>query len=616
MINFSKIKLIIWDLDDTFWKGTLSEGDIIPIKEHIELIKKLSTRGIINSICSKNDFSQTICKLQELAVAEYFVFPSVNWDAKGNRISRLIKDMGLRPINCLFIDDNVVNLNEAKFYSQELQIAEPDIISELIDFVERTKETDYNLERLMQYRVLETKHQAKSEASDNMSFLYASNTQVELHEDCSKVADRLFEMIHRTNQLNFTKNRCSRDEFDEILEDKKVQCGYATVKDNFGDYGIVGFYAIKDNVCLHFLFSCRTIGQGIEQWVYTTLGCPKLNTIDPVVNHVVEDSTPPLWINQKQANHNKSNAKTFNEKIVFKGPCDLEIISVYLEVPNLIREFTYVGKHQASVEHHNHSVNYLRFPFLTKKERDELLNECIFNEEGMFDTHMYDEDTTLVFLSTLIDANLGVYKRKRDGYLLAYGEWTYPLTNEENWPLYVDNKIYTGGNHFTVEWLSDFREKYDFIGRLSPSEVVKNIERLLDKLPKSTSLCLMLGSETPYNKNKSLSYVNREVYHKTLNEELRLLEKNTSRLFLIDLNDYIQSQDDFTNYINHFQRRVYFDAAKKTNVVITQVTGKRIKEKGTLFRFVIDNIAYIKGFLNQITLLQKIARYVKSRMKK
>ena len=182
MINFSKIKLIIWDLDDTFWKGTLSEGtlsegDIIPIKEHIELIKKLSTRGIINSICSKNDFSQTICKLQELAVAEYFVFPSVNWDAKGNRISRLIKDMGLRPINCLFIDDNVVNLNEAKFYSQELQIAEPDIISELIDFVERTKETDHNLERLMQYRVLETKHQAKSEASDNMSFLYASNAE-------------------------------------------------------------------------------------------------------------------------------------------------------------------------------------------------------------------------------------------------------------------------------------------------------------------------------------------------------------------------------------------------------------------------------------------------------
>ena len=28
MIDYSKLKLIIWDMDDTFWNGTLSEGDI------------------------------------------------------------------------------------------------------------------------------------------------------------------------------------------------------------------------------------------------------------------------------------------------------------------------------------------------------------------------------------------------------------------------------------------------------------------------------------------------------------------------------------------------------------------------------------------------------------
>lgn len=56
--HISKIKLIIWDLDETFWKGTLSDininaPSIIPIDSNISLVKKLSKRGIVNSVCSK-----------------------------------------------------------------------------------------------------------------------------------------------------------------------------------------------------------------------------------------------------------------------------------------------------------------------------------------------------------------------------------------------------------------------------------------------------------------------------------------------------------------------------------------------------------------------------------
>ena len=40
----SKIKMVIWDLDDTLWKGTLSEESVIIDNDKIELngnIKKL-----------------------------------------------------------------------------------------------------------------------------------------------------------------------------------------------------------------------------------------------------------------------------------------------------------------------------------------------------------------------------------------------------------------------------------------------------------------------------------------------------------------------------------------------------------------------------------------------
>ena len=65
-LDLSKIKLIIWDLDETFWNGILSEGPITPIQNNITLLKDLTDHGIVNSICSKNDYEQTVSKLNGL----------------------------------------------------------------------------------------------------------------------------------------------------------------------------------------------------------------------------------------------------------------------------------------------------------------------------------------------------------------------------------------------------------------------------------------------------------------------------------------------------------------------------------------------------------------------
>ena len=53
--DITKTKLIIWDLDDTFWDGTLSEGGITFKEDNLKLVEELTTKGIMNSICSKND---------------------------------------------------------------------------------------------------------------------------------------------------------------------------------------------------------------------------------------------------------------------------------------------------------------------------------------------------------------------------------------------------------------------------------------------------------------------------------------------------------------------------------------------------------------------------------
>ena len=119
-MEWQSVKLIIWDLDETFWKGTISEGKVSKIQKNINFILDSTDMGIVHSICSKNDAIVVKQKLQEWAIWDYFVFPSVDWTNKGPRIKNIIKNMNLRAENVLFIDDNIQNLEEAKFYCPRL----------------------------------------------------------------------------------------------------------------------------------------------------------------------------------------------------------------------------------------------------------------------------------------------------------------------------------------------------------------------------------------------------------------------------------------------------------------------------------------------------------------
>ena len=99
-MDASKIKLIIWDLDETFWNGTISEQKVAPVKQACDLVLLSSKKGIVNSICSKNDEKPCIDKLKEWGLDKYFVFNSINWEPKGQRIKDTVESMNLR--TCMY----------------------------------------------------------------------------------------------------------------------------------------------------------------------------------------------------------------------------------------------------------------------------------------------------------------------------------------------------------------------------------------------------------------------------------------------------------------------------------------------------------------------------------
>lgn len=588
-ILLANIKLIIWDLDDTFWKGTLSEGGIQPIKDNIDLVKDLTDRGIVNAICSKNDYNPVIDKLTEIGVADFFVFNSIDWTPKGERVRNIIKEMGLRPANTLFIDDNIVNLNEASFYCGDLMIAEPVIINDLKEQVAKVPVSDQRHSRLKNYKILEQKRDSKASYSDNESFLYSTNTRVQIKKDCLAQIDRIHELVLRTNQLNFTKNRMSKDELRNLLLEQDIDYGYVHVSDRFGDYGIVGFYAIKNNTFIHFLFSCRTIGQGVEQYVYSILNYPELNVVGDVINEVTKEPAPK-WINQQ--NYLEDNAIKIkknhldNGKIVFKGARDLMILTSYIDTSfPIVEEFTYQGvKRHNEIEHHNHSTNYTSLPFLPKEEQSILLEECIFNDEGIFKTSMYDDDVKLLFLSTLPDPNLGIYRKKGTKLKLAFAEWTNNLTDPECWPLYINKQVHTYNNNFTEEWLRDFSNKYEYLGRITPEDYIENLKIVLERINPQAKICLLLGCELRYEGQSGKAYKDRELFHKSMNKAIRDFARGNNRIYLLDWTDYVKNQSDFLDNINHYQRHVYYDLSNSVRQIIQEVVNVKVEKINFLKR--------------------------------
>ena len=66
---------------------------------------------------------------------------------------------------------------------------------------------------------------------------------------------------------------------------------------------------------------------------------------------------------------------------------------------------------------------------------------------------------------------------------------------------------------------------------------------------------------------------------------------------MLDFNDFIKGQDDFTDNINHFQRRVYFEISQKANEYIEKILGDKVRQKSRLRKLTDYYVPKIKGWI-------------------
>ncbi|HTT98081.1 MAG TPA: HAD-IIIC family phosphatase [Rhizomicrobium sp.] len=332
----NKVKLVVWDLDETFWQGTLSEEGIVPIARNSEIVRELSTRGIINSISSKNDYQQTKAKLIELNIWDYFVFPSISFGPKGKAVSELIEAAALRAENVLFLDDNPMNLEEVKFFNPGIMTSHPkDALEGLLDHPNLKGKPDPELTRLKQYRFLQDKFETRSASTlSNEEFLRESNIRIQIDHDIDANLERVVELINRTNQLNYTKQRLETPEtlaeFREQLNAFGYYAGCVRAVDKYGDYGLIGFFLMQRRAkfkrLVHFAFSCRTMNMGIEQYIYEMLGKPDIEIAEPV-SYGLETHAAIDWIRTGDQSSGPANGN--DKPLLLVGGCDLMQVANY-----------------------------------------------------------------------------------------------------------------------------------------------------------------------------------------------------------------------------------------------------------------------------------------------
>jgi len=205
---------------------------------------------------------------------------------------------------------------------------------------------------------------------------------------------------------------------------------------------------------------------------------------------------------------------------------------------------------------------------------------------------LFNDDIKVVVYSLFTDPNLGLYKRKSDGIVVAFGEYTNDLTDESKWNQYINKELFVANCNFNKENLKFIQSNYDFIGRLSPQDVFNNIKKIADLIDEK-KLILVLGSETEFVNNKQEAYNDRHLYNKELNALIRNLAETRPNIQLLDVNKFINCQEDFTNNINHFNKNIYFKMSQELIALINN-------ESDAIKISKINIGGHIKNFFNRV----------------
>jgi len=266
-------KCVVFDLDNTLWKGILLEGAVEVRSEIAELFRRLDERGILISISSKNAADDAYAQLKAFGLDDYLLHPQIGWDPKSEGLRRIAAALDIGIDTFIFVDDNPFERAEVEQVLPMVEVLPETAIPTLLDHPRlQGAVTPESKARRQMYKEAAARDVAAQSFGDYAAFLKSCDIRVSIRPDRPADFDRIAELVQRTNQLNFSGRKYGRDEIAAILRDPAQARFVVDVADRFGSYGTVGFCLASwagDTLTVEdFMLSCRVQGKFVEQALF------------------------------------------------------------------------------------------------------------------------------------------------------------------------------------------------------------------------------------------------------------------------------------------------------------------------------------------------------------
>lgn len=297
-ISGSIKKCVILDLDNTLWGGVIGDDGLGGIQigelgaghafsDFQAYFLELKKRGIILAVCSKNNedtakepfnsHPEMVLRLSDIAV---FV---ANWEDKASNIKYIKETLNLGYDSFVFIDDNPFERNLVKSVLPDVTVPDmpedPALYLSYIRSLNLFETASYSSEdigRTEQYQAEIGRKSLEASYSNIDDYLKSLEMQAE-----AKVFDefhysRIAQLTQRSNQFNLRTIRYTEADIEKISKDDNYLTIYFTLKDKFGDHGLISVVIMKkvDNETLFidtWLMSCRVLKRGMEEFIVNTI---------------------------------------------------------------------------------------------------------------------------------------------------------------------------------------------------------------------------------------------------------------------------------------------------------------------------------------------------------
>ena len=286
-------KAIIFDCDNTLWKGILGEdgmdGIDMSAKSIIgkefnrvqQMANFLSNRGVIIGLCSKNnleDVNEVLQTHKDIVLKdEYIVIKKINWDDKATNLKLIAKELNIGTDSLVFVDDSNFEVNLIRKQLPEILTLQVPLTgyadflqAQIYSYFNTLITKDDSLKTVI-YKQQFEREKSKSASSSLDDYLASLKMEIAIELNNKLHVLRIAQLSQKTNQFNLTTKRYTEIQIDDIIEHKHSDIISLSAKDKFGDNGLTGICIIHKNefepntaFVDTLLMSCRVIGRNIE----------------------------------------------------------------------------------------------------------------------------------------------------------------------------------------------------------------------------------------------------------------------------------------------------------------------------------------------------------------